>query len=72
MFRSEDDKDAPFMDTYIETAKEHKNKILFAYTALENEYLIRMARVIFGIQEKDLPTLRAFKPKNHQKYKIEK
>ena len=36
MFRKASDRDSPFMGSFVEAAKDHKGKILFAYSDIED------------------------------------
>ena len=56
------------MGSFVEAAKDHKGKILFAYSDIEDGLQAKIAKQI-GVTSDDLPTLRAIIPgENMKKY----
>lgn len=70
LFRSEDDKTAPFMTVYEDSAKANKGKMLFAHSAVGDGIQARLAEFI-GVTEADLPSLWALLPGEMKKFKSE-
>lgn len=71
LFRSDaTDKDAAFMATFEEAAKANKGKMLFGYSDIAEGIQERLAEFI-GINESQLPSLRAIIPNGMKKYEAE-
>lgn len=67
MFRKASDKDSSFMASFVEAAKDHKGKILFVYSDIEEGLQAKIANQM-GVTSDDLPTLRAIIPAGMNKY----
>ena len=71
LFRSDAaDKDAAFMKTFEDAAKANKGKMLFAYSDIAEGIQERLAEFI-GINESQLPSLRAIVPNGMKKFECE-
>jgi protein disulfide-isomerase A1 len=71
LFRSDaSDKDAAFMATFEEAAKANKGKMLFGYSDVAEGIQERLAEFV-GINESQMPSLRAIVPNGMKKYECE-
>jgi len=70
LFRSDGDKEAPFMGVFEEAAKANKGKMLFAHSAVSDGIQARLAEFI-GVTEDMLPSLWALLPGDMKKFKAE-
>jgi len=72
MFRKEEeDKDSEFMKAFYEAATQNKYKAKFAYSDIEGDDMQNILKEMMGIQEHDLPTLRAYNPSGNKKYRCD-
>lgn len=58
MFRGYEDQEADFMKAFERLAYKYSDQLLFSYADLSSNVQLRVADV-FGIEERDFPTLRA-------------
>jgi len=58
------------MKTYLEAAKVHKGKILFAYLDIHQGIQKRIGEFL-GVTDSDLPSLKAVMPGDMKKYKTD-
>lgn len=70
MFRSESDKDAPFMAVFEEAAWVNKGKGLFTYSDVSSGLQARLG-ALMDVTEFDLPVMKAVNHANLEKYKSE-
>lgn len=67
LFRDSKDDDEAYVKAYAQAAADHRGKMLFSFTDKSHDIQEKLAEFM-GVEETDLPTLRAINPSKMTKY----